>query len=53
MDFTIIVGHLYKLGADEVLKRYVLEHERQAILAKAHGGIAGGHYAVKRRHIRS
>ena len=46
-DFTIIAGHLYKLGADEVLRRYVLEHERQAILIEAHEGIAGGHYAGK------
>ena len=46
-DFTIIAGHLYKLGADEVLQRYVLEHEIQAILVEAHGGIAGGHYAGK------
>lgn len=46
-DFTIIFGQLYKLGADEVLQRYVLEHERQAILAEAHGGVVGGHYAGK------
>ena len=33
VEFTIIAGHFYKLGANEVLRRYVLEHERQAILA--------------------
>ena len=27
-DFTIIVGQLYKLGLDEILRRYVLIHER-------------------------
>ena len=32
MDFTIIVGKLYKLGLDEILKRYVLNHERPLIL---------------------
>lgn len=25
-DFTLISGKLYKLGVDEVLRRYVLEH---------------------------
>ena len=27
-DFTLIAGQLYKLGLDEILRRYVLEHER-------------------------
>ena len=27
VDYTLIVGHLYKLGADEVLHRYVFHHE--------------------------
>ena len=27
-DFTLIAGQLYKLGPDEILRRYVLEHER-------------------------
>ena len=26
-DFTLIAGQLYKLGSDEILCRYVLEHE--------------------------
>ena len=26
-DFTLIAGQLYKLGPDEILYRYVLEHE--------------------------
>ena len=47
MDFTIIASHLYKLGAGEVLQRYVLEHERQSILAEAHEDIVGGQYAGK------
>ena len=46
-DFTLIAGQLYKLGPDEILQRYVLEHERQQILTKAHASIAGGHYAGK------
>lgn len=46
-DYPLIAGHLYKLGPDEVLRRCVLEHERPIILAEAHEGIAGGHYAGK------
>ena len=46
-DFTLITGQLYKLGPDEILQRYVLEHERKPILAEAHAGIAGWHYARK------
>lgn len=47
VDFSIILGHLYNMGVDEVLRRYVLEHERHDILAEAHNGVAGGHYAGK------
>ena len=43
-DFTLIVGQLYKLGPDEILPRYVLEHERRRILEEAHVGVARGHY---------
>ena len=32
-DFTIIVGQLYKLAVDDVLRRCVLEHERKDILS--------------------
>ena len=46
-DLTIIDGQLYKLGADEILRKYVLEHEWPAVLAEAHEGVAGGHYAGK------
>ena len=46
-DFTLIAGQLYKLGPDEILCRYVLEHERRRILEEAHVGVAGGHYAGK------
>ena len=30
-----------------MLRRYALEHERHAILAEAHDGVAGGHYSGK------
>ena len=46
-DFTIIVGQLYKLGPDEILRRYFLTHERPLILQEAHAGITGGHYLGK------
>jgi transposase InsO family protein len=35
------------MGADSILRRYVLEHERPRVLAESHEGIAGGHYAGK------
>ena len=44
-NFTFIVGQLYKLGSNEILYRYVLEHERRRILEEVHAGITGGHYA--------
>jgi transposase InsO family protein len=47
VDYQLIAGHLYNMGADSILRRYVLEHERLRVLAEAHEGIAGGHYAGK------
>ena len=47
VDFSVIVGHLYKMGLDEILQRYVPEFESSSILAGAHGGAAGGHYVGK------
>jgi hypothetical protein len=47
VDYQLIAGHLYKLGADNILRRCVMEHERPIILAEAHEGIVGGHYAGK------
>eukprot|EP00253_Pinus_taeda_P001724 PITA_01724 len=46
-DFSIIAGHLYKMGSNEILLRYVLDFERSSILAEAHGGAGEGHYARK------
>ena len=42
-NFTMIVGWLYKLGQDEVLRIYVLDHKRMMILVESHTGIVGGH----------
>ena len=44
-DFSVITGLLYKMGNDEILQRYVPEFEQGQILAEAHGGVAGRHYA--------
>jgi hypothetical protein len=46
-DYKLILGHLYKMGTDIILRRYVLDHERPRILAEAHEGIAGGNYVGK------
>jgi hypothetical protein len=35
------------MGPDEILRRCVMEAERPLILAEAHEGITGGHYAGK------
>jgi hypothetical protein len=46
-NYQLIAGTLYKLGADGILRRCVLEHETSVILEEAHDGIVGGHYAGK------
>jgi hypothetical protein len=46
-DFSLIVGLLYKMGPDEIMRRCVMEAYIPLILAEAHEGIAGGHYAGK------
>jgi hypothetical protein len=43
-NFSLIVGQLYKLGPNEILRRCVMDIERPLILAEAHEGITGGHY---------
>jgi hypothetical protein len=46
-DYELIAKKLYKLGADGIFIRCVLQHERPMILIEVHKGIAGGHYAGK------
>jgi hypothetical protein len=46
-DYQLITGHLYKMGVDNILRRYVLEYEQPRILSEAHEGLAGGHYVGK------
>jgi hypothetical protein len=47
VDFQLIAVHLYNLGADDILRRCVMEHERPINLLESHEGIVGGHYAGK------
>ena len=47
VDFTLIAGHLYKLGPDEVLRRCVMPHKKEAIIKEAHSGTIGGHFTGK------
>jgi hypothetical protein len=46
-DVSLIVGQIYKMGSDEILKRCVMEIERPMILEESHEGIVGGHYVGK------
>jgi hypothetical protein len=46
-DYQLIARQLYKMGADNILRRCVLEHERPGILVDAYEGIARGNYARK------
>ena len=43
-NYQLIVGHLYKLCADGILRRCVMEHEHSMVLEEAHEGIDGGNY---------
>jgi hypothetical protein len=45
--YQLIVGNLYKLCGNNILRRYVMEHEIPIILAKSHEGIVGVHYVGK------
>ena len=47
VEFTLIVGQLYKLGPYEVLYRCVMPHDKEAIIREAHSGTAGGHFTRK------
>jgi hypothetical protein len=38
-EFSLIIGLLYKMGPDEILRRCVMEVERPLILVEAHEGI--------------
>ena len=41
-DFHLITGQIYKIGPDEILRRYVILHEQERVLEEAHNKIARG-----------
>jgi len=47
VDYQLIIGQLYKLGLDNVLRRCVLDYERPEILWECHSGVARGHVGGK------
>jgi hypothetical protein len=47
IDFSLIDGHIYNMGPDEILRRCVMEAEQPLILTESHEGITGGHYVGK------
>ena len=46
-NYQLIVGQLYKLRTENILRRCVLDHERPDILWECHNGVAGGHVGGK------
>jgi hypothetical protein len=46
-DFSLIVGQLYKMGPDKILRRCVMEAEWPLILVESLEGIVEGHYVRK------
>jgi hypothetical protein len=46
-DYQLIVGKLYKLGLDNILRICVLAHEIQDILWECHSGFVGRHVGGK------
>jgi hypothetical protein len=48
--FSLIVGQIYKMGPDEILRRCVIEAEGPLIIVEYHEGIAGGHHVGKRNN---
>ena len=42
--YSLINGFIYKMGLDDILRRCVLQHERDNIMYEAHYGPAGGHF---------
>lgn len=45
--YQLIIGHLYKMGLDQVLRQCILQHEREYLLWECHVGVARGHVGVK------
>jgi hypothetical protein len=47
VDYQLIVGQLYKLGLENILRRCVLDHEILDIFWECHSGVVGGHVGGK------
>jgi hypothetical protein len=47
VDYQLIARQLYKMGLDSILRRCVLDHERQDILWECHKKVVGGHVGGK------
>jgi hypothetical protein len=47
MDYQLIMGQLYKMGLDSILRRCILDHEIRDILWECHSGVVGGHIGGK------
>lgn len=44
VDYQLVAMSLYKLGADRILRIYVMEHEQLMILVESHTRVVGGYY---------
>ena len=42
--YSLINGFLYKMGLDDILRRCVLEHEKDNMMYEAHYGLERGHF---------
>ena len=42
--YTLLVGKLYRLGKDGILRRCLTEHEMPVVIFEIHEGICGGHF---------
>ena len=42
--YSLINGILYKMVLDNIIRRCILEHERDNIMHEAHYGPTGGHF---------
>ena len=48
--YTIVNWFLYKLGLDDVLQRFVLDHKKENRMHEAHYGPAGRHFQVDMKY---
>jgi len=47
VDYQLIVGQLYKLGLENILRHSVIDHERPNILWECHSEFLGGNVGIK------